>query len=136
MRRLSRWCLLPSDELGLQLPAILATTSLAPPTAPRVLHASGPERASRAPAYGLVRLWVLWVLRFTVLRAVCGLFQRWMLFRFCALVGTWWNLWWGWRGVGVGDDGDRVRNGEVARAPDRFQGSGLQFGYLRAHQQT
>ena len=50
MRRLSRWRLLPSGELGLQLPAVLAATSLAPPTASRVLHASGPARAPRAPA--------------------------------------------------------------------------------------
>lgn len=123
-------------ELGLQLPAVLAATSLAPPTTPRVLHASGPERGPRAPAYGRVRLWVLWFLRFTALRAVCGLFQRWMLFRFCALVRAWWNLWWGWRGVGVGYDEDGVRKGEVGRAPDRFQGSGLQVGFLRARQQT
>lgn len=50
MRRLSCWRLLPSDELGLQLPAVLAATSLAPPTASRVLPASGPARAPPAPA--------------------------------------------------------------------------------------
>lgn len=32
----------------------------------------------------------------------------------------------------MGYDGDGVRKGEVARALDRFQGSGLQSGFLRA----
>ena len=47
-------------------------------------------------------------------------------------MGAWWNLRWGWRGVGEGYDGDGVRKGEVARALDRFRGSGLPFGFLRA----
>lgn len=32
----------------------------------------------------------------------------------------------------MGYDGDGVRKGEVARALDRFQGSGLQSGFLGA----
>ena len=75
----------------------------------------------REPLEPLRRSWYgLWFLRFSAQRALCGLFQRWMLFKFCAVVGAWWNLWWGWRGVGVGYDGDGMRKGEVARALDRF----------------